>query len=111
MNCPTCRTADFYRRHRRPHERLWWSEVYECEQCHYREGQPYYWWTLFSFKAHCPRCGNEELQIRKKRDYIDGYYRNPLSLGQKYLGAPLRYCWHCRLQFYDLRPVAKRETP
>jgi hypothetical protein len=31
-------------------------------------------------------------------------YLNPLSLVQKFFGAPLHYCAFCRIQFYDLRP-------
>ena len=47
------------------------------------------------------------LRVQRKRDYVEGYELNLLRMIQKLLGAPLCYCWDCRLQFYDLRPRLK----
>ncbi len=61
-----------------------------------------YWLSL---EARCPSCGNRELKRLRRFDPIERLYRNPLSLTQALLRAPLLHCRGCRLQFYDLRPL------
>ena len=62
---------------------------------------------LFSLHSCCPSCGNEDVERLPERDSIDAMTRNPLGLFQAILGAPLKHCWRCRLQYYDWRPVPR----
>ncbi len=61
-------------------------------------------WPWITLYARCPKCGNTQLKIFKHRDHIEAYQLNLVRILQKLLGAPLCYCWECRLQFYDVRP-------
>lgn len=45
----------------------------------------------------------------RKIDPVEGLSRDPVSLVQGFFRAPLLYCRWCRLQFYDFRPVVRRE--
>jgi DNA-directed RNA polymerase subunit RPC12/RpoP len=56
-----------------------------------------------SMVARCPRCGTRRLRKLKRIDKIESMYRNPISRLQQFIGAPLLYCFRCRLQFYDFR--------
>jgi len=116
MQCPKCKSEHVHRERRTPDERWKYAAVFECYDCHHRTGVshlkqlprlslPHFlrapWIT---YHARCPHCGNMQLRVYKQRDYVEGYQRNLLRMLQKLLGAPLCYCWECRLQFYDLRP-------
>lgn len=48
-----------------------------------------------------------KLRIQHRRDFVEGYHDSLLRSVEKLFGAPLCYCWDCRLQFYDLRPRLK----
>jgi hypothetical protein len=85
--------------------RLWLVRSYRCRECR----QPYkIYRPWFSLRARCPGCGNADLKAMRKIDPIEGLSRNPASLIQGFLRAPLLYCRWCRLQFYDFRPVVPR---
>jgi hypothetical protein len=88
--------------------RLWYVAVYRCRNCErfvrIRK------WTLprLSLRRCCPKCGSAKLHRLRKRDRIETFSRNPFSLLQMLLGAPLWWCPLCRLQFYDFRSAAQR---
>lgn len=120
IQCPKCQSKHVHRQRRAPNERWKYAAVFECADCRYRIGISHLknfpkitlprflrepWIT---FHARCPKCGNLQLRIQRRRDYVEGYEDGLLRRIQKFLGAPLCYCWDCRLQFYDLRP---RQTP
>jgi hypothetical protein len=65
----------------------------------------------FSFHSRCVNCGSASVRPVKGRDYIDPKSRSPLSFLQAPLGASLKRCSLCRLQFWDLRPVASSAIP
>jgi hypothetical protein len=64
----------------------------------------YHPWAHVSLHRCCPRCGDPAVTRRRKGDSLEGLYRNPISLMQALLFAPLWYCYRCRLHFFDLRP-------
>lgn len=116
IQCPKCKSENVRREHRSPEDRRKYAAVFECYDCGNHIGisrlklllnlhMPGFaqmpWITTH---ARCPKCGNMKLQVYRQRDYIEGYHRTLLRLLQRLLGAPLCYCWSCRLQFYDLRP-------
>ena len=110
MICPVCRSDRFHRRHRSFAERLRYAAVYECRACHCRDVETYAEHLPFlSRVARCPECGGTDLRPLSALDPIERLYRNPFSYVQKFFGAPLLYCAPCRFQFYDLRPLKKRE--
>ena len=94
--------------HRRPLEKLVWSDMYECPNCNRRVGtyhRSFYAHCrfLFSRHSHCIRCGSDAVQRLKKRDKVDGFSQNPLALVQALIAAPVNRCSPCRLQFFDWR--------
>jgi hypothetical protein len=60
---------------------------------------------LLSMYTRCVRCATHSVSPLDKRDYIDAVTKNPLGLFQFLLGAPVKDCEGCRLQYYDWRPV------
>ncbi len=92
------------RRRRGLWERLFHAAVYCCPECgHEEQVSQVVVYPVLSLTARCPRCSNPRLKKLGKRDHIEHLYRNPLSMMQRWLGAPILYCAYCRLQFYDLR--------
>jgi uncharacterized protein with PIN domain len=94
---------------RRPWQRLLYSAVYRCGDCgevRVRRSTP----TLFSTKSRCPRCGTPRLRVLRKRDGVDEMSSSFWSFLQRIFGAELHHCEYCRLQFYDFRGVAPKET-
>ena len=63
---------------------------------------------LFSLHSCCVRCGSESVHQIEQRDPVDAFSSDVLGLFQFLLGAPLKKCPDCRLQYYDWRPVHKR---
>jgi hypothetical protein len=57
--------------------------------------------------CRCPLCGTERVERRRKRDHVDRASMRPASIIQYLLGGHLYHCLNCRLQFYDLRPLAR----
>lgn len=116
MQCPNCRSEHVHRERRTPEDRLKYAAVFECHDCNQRTGISHLKQILnlavpqflrmpwITFHARCPHCGNLHLRVHSERDYVEGYERNLLRVIHKLLGAPLCYCWDCRLQFHDLRP-------
>ncbi len=91
-------------------ERLLYVAAYRCERCRQRVRVSYLDALRKAKYAGCPKCGWCDLVIRSKRDPVDRMKQNPFRLLQRLFGARLYHCLHCRLQFYDLRPLytAKR---
>jgi len=112
LQCPSCFSGHLVRRRRNWRQRLTCSAVYQCEDClQYHELSRLRHWPMFSWHARCPRCGTERLKRFTRRDHIEALYANPLSKLQRFIGAPLLYCFRCRLQFYDIRPRLHTPAP
>ena len=101
---------------RRPRARLEktvYSSVYVCPRCNLRLGLHHRFLFrqlvrvrfLFSLYSCCVRCGSYAVHALAQRDYVDAVSRSPLGAFQALLGAPLKKCPACRLQYYDWRPV------
>ncbi len=112
LRCTQCR-GEVGRRPRTRLQRLVYSGVFRCRSCDLRiamlhpflQHQIVYGEFLFSFYTRCVRCAIHTVTPLKKRDHIDPVTKNPLGLFQRLLGAPLKHCEACRLQYYDWRPV------
>jgi hypothetical protein len=63
---------------------------------------------LFSVHSCCVGCGSESVHQIEQRDPADALSNDVLGLFQFLLGAPLKKCPDCRLQYYDWRPARKR---
>jgi hypothetical protein len=92
-------------------QRIWYVARYECPACklqvlYYRF--PSYW---FSFYRRCPQCGDTEMKRHQRGDAIEKMYRNPISLLQVLVFAPLWNCRYCRMDFFDLRPGLRVRAP
>lgn len=108
LPCAAC--GGSIRRSRRTlSERLFWVAAYRCERCAHRVRASYLDAIKEAKYAACPKCGWYDLIVRSKRDYIDKMNRNPLRWLQRLIGAHLYHCTHCRLQFYDARPLRVSE--
>ncbi len=115
MQCPECQSTHVYRKRRTRKERWKYAAVFECSDCqhlvsisHVKNLIAFFNFVdepLITFHARCPNCGNTQLSIQATRDYVEGYDNGVLRKLQKLLRAPLCYCWNCRLQFHDLRPL------
>lgn len=112
LQCPECRT-DMARTHRTRVQTTVYSSVYLCPRCRLRLGL-YHAFLLrqlarvgfvFSRYSCCVRCGSYAVRTMAQRDYVDAMSRDLLGLFQIVLGAPLKKCPECRLQYYDWRPV------
>lgn len=103
MQCPRCKRESARRSRRRGlHEYLFsLAGVYpwRCRDCERR-----FFATLVPlrhvFYAHCPRCGNFDLE----RVSGEVLARRSGFAGRLLLGSPLR-CDPCRLNFVTLRPL------
>jgi hypothetical protein len=99
--------------HRRGLEKLLYSDVYVCVKCRNRVGHNQLvealkrqFTFICSFYSRCPHCGcYDTIQRLKKRDRIDPRSKSPLAWIQGLLGAPIRRCFPCRIQYYDWRPL------
>ena len=100
-SCQFCRSATV-RVERTFYQRLIYAAVYQCRRCRRKSGELHFA-PLFSLHSICPRCGSERPERVRRRDPIESLYKSPLSLVQRLFGAPLYYCFYCRLQFYDFR--------
>ncbi|HXX20546.1 MAG TPA: hypothetical protein VEJ46_14180 [Candidatus Acidoferrum sp.] len=106
MICPQCRSADCYRSHRSGVSDFLCTVVglrpWRCHTCDLR----FYAWRVaaaFAGYAHCPRCGNFDLDHIARERVGEG----PLILVQRYLGFPAYRCDPCRQKFFDLRPYRR----
>ena len=103
MICPRCRSAECYRSHRGGVADFFATLVglrpWRCQACDWR----FYAWTVavsFARFAHCPRCGNFDLQ-QIARDRVD---QGTLPSVKRFLGFPAYRCDPCRQKFFSLLP-------
>jgi len=106
MICPQCRSADCFRSHRDGVSdflaTLFGLRPWRCHTCDER----FYAWrvaTVFAGYAHCPRCGNFD---------IDHIARERVGTGiwifvQRVIGLPAYRCDPCRQKFFSIRPYRK----
>jgi len=103
MICPQCRSADCFRSRRSSAaDRLATMaglRPWRCRTCDKRFYANRVAWPFVRF-AHCPRCGNFDLQ-RLPRNRVD---QAPLLWVKRFLGFPAYRCEPCRLRFFSLRP-------
>ncbi|MBK9169199.1 MAG: zinc ribbon domain-containing protein [Bryobacterales bacterium] len=92
--------------HRTFRDRLRFAAIYRCRDCGARQEQEHWYSAFFGPASRCPSCGTYRLQRLREVDRIDRVSRNPISFIQRILGGQLHRCGYCRLQFYDLRPIA-----
>lgn len=97
-------------------ERLVYSAAYRCQKCKARVRRSPHWWSstfrfVFSRYSVCVQCGTEQVRKAPRRDPLSHFSKHPLSLIQTILFAPRKECPYCRLQYRDLRPVARPMHP
>jgi hypothetical protein len=109
MICPQCRSADCFRSRREGLLDVFCSAIgvkpWRCHTCDFR----FYASRValvFERYAHCPRCGNFDLDAIS-RDRVD---RGGLLFFQRLMGFPAYRCDPCRNRFFSLRP-ARRIVP
>jgi len=102
MICPQCRSARCSRSHRSGvidfFGTLMGMRPWRCRICDYR----FFAWQVpvsFARYAHCPKCGNFDLQ-RIAHDRVD---RGTLLFVKRFLGFPAYRCEPCRERFYSVR--------
>ena len=103
MICPQCRSADCFRSRRSGLADFWGTlaqlRPWRCEACDKR----FYAWTVavsFTRYAHCPRCGNFDLQ-HITRERVD---QGTLPSVKRFFGFPAYRCDPCRQKFFSLLP-------
>jgi Zn ribbon nucleic-acid-binding protein len=115
MICPQCRSVDCFRSHRDGvldfvHS-INGSRPWRCHTCECR----FYAWRVasrFQAYAHCPRCGNFDLEHISRERVEDG----TLITLKRWLGFPAYRCDPCRHRFFSIRrfrrimPVLLPET-
>ena len=105
--CPVC-GGHLTRSHRRPLQRLYYTDLFRCRGCDYEGGRLHPFLQnnvhfVFSRRTRCPRCGSLDVHRLEKRDRVDSLSKNLLSRVQRLVGAPINKCPACRLQYYDWR--------
>jgi hypothetical protein len=103
MICPECQSELTRRSHRRGIVDLMLTfsglRPWRCRSCEER----FYAWQVpmaYSLYAHCPRCGNFDLQ-RISRDRVDeGAFR----WVERLLGFAAYRCDPCRMRFFSVLP-------
>src|ERR1700734_3356976 len=106
MICPRCRSAECYRSHRGgitdfvaslTGTRPW--------RCMARELRFYAWKVAaaFSLNAHCPRCGNFNLEHISRERVEAG---SMITL-KRWLGFPAYRCDPCRHRFFSVKPFRR----
>lgn len=109
MICPQCRSDDCFRSHRNGAVDYLWTifgqRPWRCHTCDKR----FYAGCValyFSRYAHCPRCGNFDLDhISSER--VEQGWLIPLK---RWLGFPAYRCEPCRRRFFSVLPF-KRIVP
>jgi hypothetical protein len=110
IKCGQC-GGKLRRVHRTFAERFQYLAIYECLECDTEQYLPRPYQYYFGPHARCPRCGTFRLSRLKERDRIDRMRTGPMNLWNRLRGAKLAHCKFCRLQFYDLRPLAPAPEP
>jgi hypothetical protein len=111
-NCPQCRVA-MARAHRSRVRKVIYSAIFVCPRCRLRLALYHPFLArqnvrrrfLFSRHSCCVGCGSESVYQIKRRDPVDALSSDVVGLFQFLLGAPLKKCPDCRLQYYDWRPA------
>jgi rubrerythrin len=96
--------------HRTFLERLAYMAIYECRQCDREDYIPRPYRYHFGKHCRCPNCGTYKVTRLEKPDKIDKMHTGFFNFLEKVAGGTLHSCIFCRLQFYDRRPRARRET-
>ena len=107
--CPTC-GHQLVRIHRTRTQKLLFSEAFHCANCgqHQRYLHPILDFNAAFFKSRytcCVQCGNTRVRPLPARDLLERRSRHPVSQLFRLVGAPLRICPLCRLQYHDWRPI------
>lgn len=102
MICPQCRSVDCFRSHRDGAldfvNTMSGLRPWRCHACDRR----FYAWrvaTRFQGYAHCPRCGNFDLEHISRERVEDG----TLITLKRWLGFPAYRCDPCRHRFFSIR--------
>ena len=109
---PQCRTCGkrMRRIHRKFAERLFYMGIFECVQCQQTTRFARRYTFYLGQHCRCPLCGTYRLRPLAVKDHIDRMLMTPMNAWQKIRGGRLYHCRYCRVQFYDLRPLAE-QTP
>ena len=106
MICPQCRSIDCFRSHREGVLDFLCTVTglrpWRCHTCDRR----FYAWRVacgFSQYAHCPRCGNFDLE-HIARDRVD---EGTLLFLKRFLGFPAYRCDPCRQRFFSILPFRR----
>jgi hypothetical protein len=104
--CPQCRSADCFRSRRGGVSDFLFSvgglRPWRCHTCDFR----FYARRValaFSRYAHCPRCGNFEIDPIS-RDRVE---RASFAYLKRLMGFPAYRCDPCRERFFTVRPVRR----
>lgn len=106
MICPQCRSTECYRSHRAGFRdfvsTLLGYRPWRCRTCEFRfygRRAP----RRFQRFAHCPKCGNFDLQ-RISRDRVE---KGMLVFAKRLLRLPAYRCDPCRERFFSVRPFRR----
>lgn len=106
MICPQCRSTDCFRSHRQGLVDFGFTilsiKPWRCHSCAFR----FYAHRValaFSKYAHCPRCGNFDLE-HLRGDRVD---RGTLVGVKRWLAFPAYRCAPCRTRFFSTRPFRR----
>jgi phage FluMu protein Com len=106
MICPRCRSVECYRSHRGGVLDFAASTTglrpWRCMMCEQR----FFAWrvaTSFSLNAHCPRCGNFDLEHISRERVETG----TLITLKRWLGFPAYRCDPCRFRFFSIKPFRR----
>ena len=106
MICPQCRSADCFRSHRGGFVDFLFTlfnlKPWRCHTCDYR----FYAGRValaFARYAHCPKCGNFDLE-RISRERVDD---GTLLFLKRFLGVHAYRCNPCRQRFFSLLPYRR----
>lgn len=104
MICPQCRSGECYRSHRSGFRdflfTLWGCRPWRCLTCEFR----FYAREValrFIQVAHCPKCGNFDLE-RISRERVD---EGTLLFAKRLLKFRAYRCDPCRERFFSIRPL------
>jgi DNA-directed RNA polymerase subunit RPC12/RpoP len=96
--------------HRSFLQRFRYMAIYKCRQCDHEEFVSRQYMYHAGTECRCPKCGTYRVSKLKERDKIDPLHTGLLNLLERMAGGTLHYCCFCRLQFYDRRVLAPRNS-
>jgi hypothetical protein len=106
MICPQCRSADCFRSHRDGAiDFLTTLAGLRPWRCHSCDRRFYAWLVAFSFSyyAHCPKCGNFDLELISRERVEKGSF---VGL-KRWLSFPAYRCDPCRERFFSALPFRR----